>query len=103
MRRETAISMLIGEHWTVKDACIYVSAGRTPTESRLSRAGLRRTTAGRIRAAGFAVVHTPGLAKEGPHVSIVWPDEDPLERQDVPWPDEISARFDACFNENEVK
>jgi hypothetical protein len=27
------------------------------------------------------------------------PDTDPLETPQVPWPPEISERFDSCFNE----
>ena len=99
--RETAVSMLIGDQWTVEEACTYVYGGRQPSPRKLERAGLRITTAGRLRDAGFAVVHTPGAIKDGPHVSIVWPGDDPLEYQAVPWPDEASALFDACFDGNE--
>jgi hypothetical protein len=89
--------MLVGEHWTVAAACEYVLGGRQPAPRKLERAGIRRTTAGRLRAAGIAVVHTPGISKEGPHVSIVWPDDAPLDRQDVPWPSEISSLLGACL------
>lgn len=98
---ETDISMLIGDHWTVEAACKYVAGGHQAPPRKLERAGIRRTTAGRIRQAGFAVVHTPGLIKDGPHVSVVWPGDDPLELQVVPWADDVSARFDACFAGNE--
>jgi hypothetical protein len=101
MERETAISMLIGEQWTVEDACKYVTGGRLMSQRKLAGAALRRTTAGKLREAGFAVVHTPGVIKDGPHVSVVWPGDDPLEYQAVPWTDEVSARFDACFAGNE--
>ena len=101
IERERDVSMLIGGDWTIEAACAYVSVGQSLSPRKLERAGLRHTTAGRIRGAGFAVVHTPGAIKDGPHVSIVWPDTNPLERQDIPWPDEVSARFDACFNEVE--
>lgn len=99
--RETDLSMLIGAHWSVEDACTYVSReNRPPSRRKLDRAGVRRTTAGRLREAGFGVVHTPGKFRTGPHASVVWPGDDPLNRHEVPWSDEVSARFDACFAGN---
>jgi hypothetical protein len=84
---------------TVADACSYRSGGVRVTANRIERAGCRQTTAGKLRAAGFAVVHTPGTKiKNGIHVSIVWPPDDPLDTQRTPWPPEVSERFAACFN-----
>ena len=101
IERETAVSLLIGDQWTVEEACSYVSGARQPPPRKVEVAGMRVTTAGRLRDAGFGVVHTPGAIKDGPHVSIVWPGAKPLEYQAVPWSDEVSALFDACFDGNE--
>ena len=81
------------------------AAARTVRGSRLSdaeltSAGARYTTAGRLRKAGFAVVHTPLSVKKPDHVSVVWPDDDPLNRQDVPWPKPVVDAFNECFNDN---
>ncbi|GAA0968367.1 hypothetical protein GCM10009555_013630 [Acrocarpospora macrocephala] len=45
------------------------------------------------------VVHTTGRIRKNPHVTVVWPSTDPLNQQIIPWPSEVSVRFDACFNE----
>lgn len=90
--------MLIGDHWTVESASVYVYRGKAVPPRKLAGAAIRVTTAGRLRAAGFAVVHTPGDIVNGPHVSIVWPDSNPLDQQTVPWSADVSALFDACFN-----
>jgi hypothetical protein len=99
---ETEVSMLRGR-WTVKDACEYVRPSAKPlSEAKLARADVRYTTAQQLRDAGFAVVHTPGKKfPNGPHVSIVWPNENPLQNQTVPWPPKVSTAFAACFNGDE--
>ena len=96
---ELELSMLRGDV-SVIEACDYRSSGVRVSEARLARAGRRQTTARKIRAAGLAVVHTPGQRiKNGIHVSIIWPPADPLHTQRAPWPAEVSQRFAACFNE----
>lgn len=100
---EVAVSLLVGSDWTKESASKYVLRGESPTRRRLARVALRHTTAGALRAAGFAVVHTTGRVRGNPHVSVVWPATRPLQEQLVPWPSEVSARFDACFTgENEA-
>jgi hypothetical protein len=98
--REKDLSMLRGE-LSLVEACEYVNVRGPLTEARVARAGVRYTTAGRLRAKGLAVVHTPGKIKDGPHVSVVWPDDNPLDNQVAPWPPGVSAGFEACFNEVE--
>jgi hypothetical protein len=95
---ETDLSMLCGE-MSVLEACEYVNFRGPLTEARLARAGVRYTSAGKLRGKGLAVVHTPGRIKDSPHVSVVWPDDDPLETQVAPWPPGVSEDFEACFND----
>lgn len=95
---ERELSMLRGDV-TVAEACEYRSSTKVPA-AKVAKAGRRQTTAAEVRAAGFAVVHTPGWIKNGLHVSIVWPSDDPVHAQRVPWPPEVSKKFAACFNES---
>lgn len=63
-----------------------------------ARARTRQASAGRLRDAGFAVIHTPGNAGErGSHVSVIWPDTDPLNVRELDWAPEIQAAFAGCF------
>lgn len=96
--RETDVSMLRGRLSTL-EACEYASVRGPLTEAALARAGVRYTTAGRLREKGLAVIHSPGKIKDGPHVSVVWPDDNPLETQVAPWPPGVSELFEACFND----
>ncbi|MGJ6968659.1 hypothetical protein ACSDR0_42810 [Streptosporangium sp. G11] len=69
----------------------------------LELAAVRYTTAGRLRGEGFAVVHTPGRVRAecdaiGQHVSVIWPAEDPLNVQKIPWPPAVTKSFVECFN-----
>lgn len=61
--REPGLSVLRGPI-SIETATRYVLRWEEPTEQQLNRSRLRRTTAGALRAAGFAVVHTPGRARE---------------------------------------
>lgn len=96
---EREVSLLRGK-LTVEEATRYRfrRGGTAAIQAAVDRAGVRHTTAGRLRQAGFAVVRTPGRMVSGPHVSVVWPADDPLRRQDVPWPDSIATRFAECFD-----
>jgi hypothetical protein len=96
--RELGVSLLIGE-LTAAEALRYVLQGNPPNKQQLNQAATRLTSVGKLRTAGFAVVHTPGRVRHGIHVSVVWPGADPLTRQDVPWPGPVSELFDSCFNE----
>jgi hypothetical protein len=97
--RELGLSVLRGPI-SVEAAVRYVLPGQ-PTESQLKKGRIRRTKAATLREAGFAVVHTPGRVRNDEHCTVVWPDSDPLAGPQVPWPPEVSARFDSCFNEEE--
>ncbi|MCD0450585.1 hypothetical protein LO762_15500 [Actinocorallia sp. API 0066] len=92
-----AVSLLIGNHWTPETASRYVLRGESPTPKKLASVALRVTTAGRLREAGFAVVHTTGKIKDSPHVSVVFPAVRPFDEFEVPWPPAVSERFGACF------
>jgi hypothetical protein len=58
-------------------------------------AAARYTTAGALRAVGFAVRHTPGRSNPK-HVSVV-PDTEHPEPAD--WDDSMAESFDKCFTE----
>jgi hypothetical protein len=99
---ERELSLLRGR-LTVQEATSYRvrRGGPKALEAAVRRSDVRYTTAGQLREAGFAVVHTPGRTVGGAHISVVWPSDDPLVRQDIPWPDEVAGRFDSCFDGNE--
>lgn len=97
IERERGLSVLRGE-LTLEEATRYILP-REPTEQDLTRARVRWTTAAVLRRIGFAVVHTPGEVRGSVHCTVAWPDADPLENPQVPWPPEVSEAFDACFNE----
>ena len=99
IERERGLSVLRGEI-SLLEATRYVLP-REPTEQDLQKARIRRTTAAALRRAGFAIVHTPGKVLGSVHCTVAWPATDPLENPQVPWPPEVSAAFDSCFNEGE--
>jgi hypothetical protein len=99
MDREVGLSVLRGPI-SVMAAVRYVLP-QEPTDGQLKNGRIRLTTAGSLREAGFAVVHTPGPVRRDEHCTVVWPDSEPLSSPQVPWPPEVSARFDSCFNEEE--
>jgi hypothetical protein len=68
----------------------------------VAAAGVRYGTAGDLRSAGLAVIHTSGRKGESNgHVSVVWPDANPLDEQDPAWPTQVQEAFAACFTEAE--
>ena len=68
----------------------------------VAKAGIRYTTAGDLRQAGFGVIHTPGLKGEGyGHVSAVWPAANPLDEHECEWPAPVQEAFRTCFTEQE--
>ena len=97
---ERAMSVLMG-HLTAEQATRdrLEATGAEPTPSPLRLAVVRHTTAEKLRDQGFAVIHTPGRVVRGIHASVVWPDDDPLVNQVIPWPPGVPALFDSCFNE----
>ena len=96
--RELGLSVLRGPI-SLTEATRYVLQGEPPTERQLRKSRIRSSTAILLRQAGFAVVHTPGRVRNSAHCTVAWPDTDPLEAPQVPWPSEVSERFDSCFNE----
>ncbi|MFF4990754.1 hypothetical protein ACFY19_26470 [Streptosporangium saharense] len=92
---------LISGRLSVEEASRY--RRRLVTVKDLQMADVRHTSAGRLREEGFAVVHTPtrvtrGCGSVGEHVSVIWPDRDPIVHQDIPWPPEVTKSFTECFN-----
>lgn len=51
--------------------------------------GVRHTTSGKLRDAGFVVIHTPKKAKLG-HVTVSFPSD---------WGEDTDNMFDSCFDE----
>ncbi len=87
---------------TVSDASAQRNGGNPAPYADVVRAGVRYATAGDLRAIGLAVVHTPGIkGEQGGHVSVVWPNRNPLDEQDPAWPTEVQDAFAACFTEGE--
>jgi hypothetical protein len=63
---------------------------------------VRYARAGDLRERGFAVIHTCGRKGEAyGHVSVVWPDTDPLDQPDAAWPAAVQEAFTSCFTEQE--
>jgi len=84
------------------EACKRRNGNKPVPPQDVERAGVRYTTAGALREAGFAVIHTCGRKGEGhPHVSAVWPDAKPLDEPDPAWPVSMQRTFAACFTEDE--
>jgi len=98
--REREVSLLTGK-LTIEQAARYVLSSVFARD--IQRASVRYTTAGDLRKAGFAVLHTPGRISAGcdgdlTHVSVIWPAGDPVQRQDIPWGPEVTDSFARCFN-----
>ena len=101
MLDETEISVRRGK-LTVAEASVARNAGNPVHPSDVAAAGVRYTSAGDLREAGFAVIHTPGIkGEESGHVSVIWPNMNPLDEQDRVWPAEVQAALAACFTEEE--
>lgn len=98
---EKDLSMLRGDV-SVEECCTFRSPIYGAAPAKVAASGRRVAAAGKIRAAGLAVVHTPGpKTPKGLHVSIVWPQGNPIQAQKAPWPTRVSEAFKACFNEEE--
>jgi hypothetical protein len=68
----------------------------------VEQAGVRHARTGDLREKGFAVIHTCGRKGEAyGHVSVVWPDTDPLDQPDPAWPEPVQEVFASCFTEQE--
>jgi hypothetical protein len=90
---ETEISMILGE--------VDSTAAAMLVTKHLAPGAVRRVTrVGRLRSAGFVVIHSP--TKGNPlHVSVYAP-RDEKSGEHVEWDHEVARRFNACFTE-EVK
>ena len=85
---------------TAYSACMRRNGGRPAHPTDVERAGVRYSTAGALRGAGFAVIHTCGRKGESNgHVSLVWPASSPFDEPDPAWPAHVQKAFAACFTE----
>jgi hypothetical protein len=83
-----ALSLIRG-HLSIADAAVAVRTSRnTPSPG----SGVRYTTGGRLKLAGFSARHT-GNNRNPLHVSVTCVDESHT------WTDDDSDRFDGCFDE----
>src|SRR6266849_682427 len=98
--RELSLSVFRGRV-SARDATEYIKLGKSVEEWEKRRIRVRRLDVGKLRAAGFAVVHTPGRVAYPEHCSVVWPADDPLNTQVADWPPEVQAAFAACFTGEE--
>ena len=85
---EVSMSVLLGTFAPSEAQIEAYGPGHGPKP----RDAVRRTTAGRLREAGFRVVHTPRVPMSPNHVSVYW---------DGDWDDDVTAVFDECFDEAE--
>lgn len=98
---ENEVSLMRGA-LTRAEACSQRIGGGMAAPTDVAMAGVRYAKAGDLRAAGFALVHTCGRKGESyGHVSVVWPDGNPLDQQESDWPLPVQKAFGACFTEQE--
>ncbi len=91
--RELSLSVFRGSV-SARDATNYVRFGGQVEEWEKRKIRVRRLDVGKLRAAGLAVVHTPGRRVAYPeHCSVVWPSDDPVNSQVSDWPAEIQAAY----------
>jgi hypothetical protein len=87
---------------TRAQACAQRQGGTAAHPAEVEKAGVRYAVAGNLREKGFAVIHTCGKKGEAyGHVSVVWPDANPLDEPDPVWPVAVQEAFAACFTEQE--
>lgn len=88
---ETEMSMILGEV-DVTAAAVLITKHLAPGAER------RVTTVGRLRYAGFVVIHSP--TRGNPlHVSVYAP-RDEKSAEHVEWTHKVARRFNACFTED---
>ncbi len=88
---ETEISLILGD--------VDADAASMLVTKCLSAWAIRRlTTVGRLRGAGFRVVHSPTKANRL-HVSVFPPSRESGEQAE--WDDALAMSFNACFTEDE--
>jgi hypothetical protein len=98
--RELSLSVFRGRV-SARDATNYIRLGKTVEEREKRRIWVRRLDVGKLRAAGLAIVHTPGRVAYPEHCSVVWPADDSVNTQVADWPPEIQAAFATCFTGEE--
>jgi hypothetical protein len=95
--QEPGLSTQIG-CWPADELCRHIFAA--PPEDHVELAKVRYTTARRLRAAGFLVVHTPGrMGHQKAHVTVAWPSATGSELVATPWTTPVTDAFDQCFND----
>lgn len=89
---ETEMSMILGEV-DATAAAMLITKHIAPGAER------RVTSVGRLRSAGFVVIHSP--TRGNPlHVSVYAP-RDEKSGEHVEWESDVARRFNACFTEHE--
>lgn len=98
---EVEVSVMRGK-LTRAQACQQRNRGVPAHSADVELAGVRYAVAGDLREKGFAVIHTCGRKGEAyGHVSVVWPDTNPLDQPDPAWPAPVQGAFASCFTEQE--
>lgn len=98
---EVEVSVMRGK-LTKAQACAQRNRGVPAHPADVEKAGVHYARAGDLRRKGFAVIHTCGRKGEAyGHVSVVWPDTDPLDQPDPAWPAPVQEAFASCFTEQE--
>lgn len=101
MPDETEVSVMRGK-LTRAEACMQRNGGLPAPPADVERAGVRYAKVGDLREKGFAVIHTCCKKGEGyGHVSVIWPDANPLDEQDRNWSAPVQEAFASCFTEQE--
>jgi hypothetical protein len=86
----------------VAEACTRRNRNRVVHPADVMRAGIRHARVRDLRKAGFAVIHTCGRkGEDNPHVSVIWPNANPLDEQERYWPAHVQAAFAACLLNSE--
>lgn len=98
--RELSLSVFRGRV-SARDATGYIKLGKQVEDWEKRRIRVRRLNVWKLRAAGLAVVHTPGRVAYPEHCSVVWPADDPLNIQIADWSPEVQVAFAACFTGEE--
>jgi hypothetical protein len=98
---EVEVSVMRGKLTKVQ-ACKQRNGGVPAHPADVEKAGVRYAVAGDLRGKGFAVIHTCGRKGEAyGHVSVVWPETNPLDEPDPAWPARVQEAFASCFTEQE--
>jgi len=83
---------------TASEMCRLVRGGRATSQD-YAASRVRQTTAGKLRRAGFAVIHTPTMIEASGHCSVLRVLDSGRTSDETPWPVDVTVAFDSCFNE----